>query len=227
MLFRQRLRCAGAVHRRRHQVHAGDDQPSRAGDRDGVERRARDVGEPLSEELAVEAQRLALRLAQELDVVGGLAVELFETDGPGGIGSLMVNELAMRPHNSGHWTIEGARTSQFEQHLRAVLDYPLGATQLTAPVVVMANVLGGESDEGFDERLHLINTVIKPGFATARAVSGAVVPAPELARRTIEKQRADEATAKIVRDNPIEVAEMMPAAAPVKKASTAARKSGK
>ena len=67
-----------------------------------------------------------------------LAVELFETaDG------VLVNELAMRPHNSGHWTIEGARTSQFEQHLRAVLDYPLGDTSMTAPVVVMANVLGG------------------------------------------------------------------------------------
>ena len=61
----------------------------------------------------------------ELGVTGLLAVELFETDGRRG---LMVNELAMRPHNSGHWTIEGARTSQFEQHLRAVLDYPLGAT---------------------------------------------------------------------------------------------------
>ena len=105
----------------------------------------------LSEELALQAQGLALRLADELGVVGVLAVELFETaDG------LLVNELAMRPHNSAHWTIEGARTSQFEQHLRAVLDYPLGATQLTAPVVVMANVLGGASDEGFDERLHLL-----------------------------------------------------------------------
>jgi 5-(carboxyamino)imidazole ribonucleotide synthase len=62
----------------------------------------------------------------------------------------------MRPHNSAHWTIEGARTSQFEQHLRAVLDYPLGATGLTAPWVVMANVLGGSSDEGLDERLHLL-----------------------------------------------------------------------
>ena len=104
----------------------------------------------LSEELALEAQGLALRLAQELDVVGVLAVELFET--PDG---LLVNELAMRPHNSGHWTIEGSRTSQFEQHLRAVLDYPLGSTHLTAPVVVMANVLGGLA-EGLDERLHLL-----------------------------------------------------------------------
>jgi 5-(carboxyamino)imidazole ribonucleotide synthase len=105
----------------------------------------------LSEERALEAQGLALRLAQELDVVGVLAVELFETaDG------LLVNELAMRPHNSGHWTIEGARTSQFEQHVRAVLDYPLGTTTLTAPVVVMANLLGGEGDPDLDKRLHLL-----------------------------------------------------------------------
>src|SRR5690606_24341334 len=70
-------------------------------------------------------------------------------------GSILVNELAMRPHNSGHWTIEGARTSQFEQHLRAVLDYPLGDTSLTAPAVAMANVLGGRADGmGLDERLH-------------------------------------------------------------------------
>jgi 5-(carboxyamino)imidazole ribonucleotide synthase len=108
----------------------------------------------LSEDRALEAQGLALRLADELDVVGVLAVELFETaDG------LLVNELAMRPHNSAHWTIEGARTSQFEQHLRAVLDYPLGATTMTAPWVVMANVLGGDSDldtGSFDERLHML-----------------------------------------------------------------------
>ncbi|MER5264622.1 5-(carboxyamino)imidazole ribonucleotide synthase [Actinosynnema sp. NPDC002837] len=101
--------------------------------------------------LAEQSQELALRIAAELGVVGLLAVELFETaDG------LVVNELAMRPHNSGHWTIEGARTSQFEQHLRAVLDYPLGATDLAAPAVVMANVLGAaDSPEmGPDERLH-------------------------------------------------------------------------
>ena len=72
-------------------------------------------------ERAAAAQELAVRIADRLGVVGMLAVELFETaDG------VLVNELAMRPHNSGHWTIEGARTSQFEQHLRAVLDYPLG-----------------------------------------------------------------------------------------------------
>jgi len=104
----------------------------------------------LSDERALDAQQLAIDLATSLGVVGLLAVELFETDA-----GIVVNELAMRPHNSGHWTIEGARTSQFEQHLRAVLDYPMGATTLTAPAVVMANVLGG-ADGGIsiDERLH-------------------------------------------------------------------------
>ncbi|MFI7250986.1 5-(carboxyamino)imidazole ribonucleotide synthase [Micromonospora chalcea] len=104
----------------------------------------------LPEEQAVAAQQLAIDLATALGVVGLLAVELFDT--PSG---LVVNELAMRPHNSGHWTIEGSRTSQFEQHLRAVLDYPMGDTSLTAPVVVMANVLGGEPGGiSIDERLH-------------------------------------------------------------------------
>ncbi|GIE28849.1 N5-carboxyaminoimidazole ribonucleotide synthase [Actinoplanes italicus] len=104
----------------------------------------------LSEERALEAQQLAIDLATSLGVVGLLAVELFETDA-----GIVVNELAMRPHNSGHWTIEGARTSQFEQHLRAVLDYPMGSTALTAPFVVMANVLGGEPGGiSIDERLH-------------------------------------------------------------------------
>jgi 5-(carboxyamino)imidazole ribonucleotide synthase len=106
----------------------------------------------LADERAEEAQLLALRIAHELDVTGVLAVELFETaDG------LLVNELAMRPHNSAHWTIEGARTSQFEQHLRAVLDYPLGTTTPTAAVTVMANLLGGPDDvvpKGIDERVH-------------------------------------------------------------------------
>jgi 5-(carboxyamino)imidazole ribonucleotide synthase len=117
----------------------------------------------LADERADEAQQIALRLASELDVVGVLAVELFEVSEvdarPIGdySGRLLVNELAMRPHNSAHWTIEGARTSQFEQHLRAVLDYPLGTTTPTAPVVVMANLLAGPDDvvpKGIDERVH-------------------------------------------------------------------------
>ena len=103
-------------------------------------------------ELAASAQQLALRLAGELGVVGVFAVELFETTD----GTLLVNELAMRPHNSGHWTMDGARTSQFEQHVRAVLDYPLGDTDVTAPVTVMANVLGAAQapEMTMDERLH-------------------------------------------------------------------------
>jgi 5-(carboxyamino)imidazole ribonucleotide synthase len=103
--------------------------------------------------IADEAQALALTIAENLDVTGILAVELFLTDD----GRLLVNELAMRPHNSGHWTIEGSRTSQFEQHLRAILDYPLGPTTLTAPTIVMANVLGGRADvppSSLDERVH-------------------------------------------------------------------------
>jgi 5-(carboxyamino)imidazole ribonucleotide synthase len=105
----------------------------------------------LSAERAAAVQELALKIADALDVTGLLAVELFETDA-----GVVVNELAMRPHNSGHWTIEGARTSQFEQHLRAVLDYPLGSTTPTAPAVVMANVLGaaGPVAMSLDERLH-------------------------------------------------------------------------
>lgn len=109
------------------------------------------------------ASELALTIAGKLGVVGVLAVELFEVPpGPGAPDGLMVNELAMRPHNSGHWTIDGSVTSQFEQHLRAVLDYPLGSTMPVAPVSVMANVLGGpyRPDDpdgggiGMDERLH-------------------------------------------------------------------------
>ncbi len=104
----------------------------------------------LSADLAGQGAQLAVRLADELGVVGVLAVELFETDA-----GLLVNELAMRPHNSGHWTIEGSRTSQFEQHLRAVLDYPLGTPTMTAPWVVMANLLGGpDGGMALDERVH-------------------------------------------------------------------------
>src|SRR5215831_13228575 len=118
---------------------------------------------------AVQAQRIALELAAELGVTGLLAVEFFST--PGG---LLVNELAMRPHNSGHWTIEGARTSQFEQHLRAVLDLPLGDPGAVAPCVAMANVFGG-TDPGVYARythvmaadpavkLHLYGKSVRPG----------------------------------------------------------------
>ncbi len=104
--------------------------------------------------LAESAQAAALGIASSLGVVGLLAVELFETsDG------LLVNELAMRPHNSGHWTIEGARTSQFEQHLRAVLDLPLGSCSPASPpgaFTVMANLLGGTDPDIYDRYIHVM-----------------------------------------------------------------------
>jgi hypothetical protein len=93
----------------------------------------------LDPQLSVEAQRIAMRVAGELDVTGILAVELFETRD----GRVLVNELAMRPHNTGHWSMDGAVTGQFENHLRAVLDLPLGAPEARAPWTVMVNILGG------------------------------------------------------------------------------------
>ncbi len=99
----------------------------------------------LDPRLVAEAQTIARSIAEDLDVVGVMAVELFEAGG-----LLLVNELAMRPHNSGHWTIEGARTSQFEQHLRAVLGWPLGETTLAGPATAMANVLGGSGPSAED-----------------------------------------------------------------------------
>ena len=97
----------------------------------------------LSEDEATNLQAMALRIAGELGVVGVLAVELMALAS----GRVVVNELAMRPHNTGHWSIDGALTSQFENHLRAVLDLPLGAPDLRAKHVVMTNVLGGDEPD--------------------------------------------------------------------------------
>ncbi|MEP6844222.1 MAG: 5-(carboxyamino)imidazole ribonucleotide synthase [Pseudolysinimonas sp.] len=106
---------------------------------------------PRAGSLPGEARALAERIATELGVTGVLAVELFETSD----GRLLINELAMRPHNTGHWTIDGAVTSQFEQHLRAVLDLPLGDPSSTAPWSVMVNVLGGPADGTMLDRYQL------------------------------------------------------------------------
>jgi 5-(carboxyamino)imidazole ribonucleotide synthase len=100
----------------------------------------------LSDRLATEAQELALHVARELGVTGVLAVELFETVDD----RILVNELAMRPHNTGHWTQDGALTSQFENHLRAVLDLPLGSPVARAPWTVMVNILGGPVEQTGD-----------------------------------------------------------------------------
>lgn len=91
---------------------------------------------------------IAKRISEGLGVIGVMAVELFETVA----GEILVNELAMRPHNSGHFSIEGSQTSQFEQHLRAVLDLPLGSTKPTAPVAVMVNLLGVDDQNDFVSR---------------------------------------------------------------------------
>jgi 5-(carboxyamino)imidazole ribonucleotide synthase len=118
---------------------------------------------------AVQAQDIALRIARDLHVTGMLAVEMFD-DGY----DLYVNELAMRPHNSGHWTIEGATTSQFENHLRAVLDLPLGSPAPLAPCAVMVNILGGDVGDLYSAyrhvlardpgiKVHLYGKQVKPG----------------------------------------------------------------
>ena len=105
----------------------------------------------LSNELSEKAQKLALDIAHEIGVIGIMAVEIFVKGE-----ELFINELAMRPHNSGHWTIEGSITSQFEQHLRAVLDLPLGNPQMTAPIAVMGNILGGDKQDMYRPYLHLM-----------------------------------------------------------------------
>jgi 5-(carboxyamino)imidazole ribonucleotide synthase len=95
-----------------------------------------------------EATEIAVRIAELVDLTGVLAVELFESNG-----RLLVNEIATRPHNTGHYTIEAIETSQFEQHLRAILDLPLGSTEPVAEAAVMVNVLGGEDGRDPAERL--------------------------------------------------------------------------
>ena len=105
----------------------------------------------LPSQRAVEAQDIALRIARDLNVTGMLAVEMFD-DGY----QLFVNELAMRPHNSGHWSIEGSTTSQFENHLRAVLDLPLGSPAMRAPFAVMVNILGGDVGDLYSAYRHVL-----------------------------------------------------------------------
>lgn len=104
----------------------------------------------LDESTAFQAQQIALAIAEHIQLVGVMAVELFDVGG-----KLVINEVALRPHNSGHWTIEGSVTSQFEQHIRAVLDLPLGSTALNAEWAVMANLLGGQSSDLYRPYLHL------------------------------------------------------------------------
>lgn len=139
-----------------------------------------------------DAQDIARRIATELDVVGMLAVELFETKD----GRVLVNELAMRPHNTGHWSIDGAATSQFENHLRAVLDLPLGPTDPHHPWSVMVNILGGTVEDLAAQRsvvleddgvhVHLYGKTVKAG----RKVGHVTVLGDDLAETRARARRA-------------------------------------
>jgi len=124
---------------------------------------------PVPAEVLAEALEIGERIAELTGATGIVATELFWTDG----GDLLINEIATRPHNSGHFSIDGCVTSQFENHLRAVLDWPLGATDLIAPVVVMANLLGHDSESlaprmpaTLDDpgaKVHLYGKGVRPG----------------------------------------------------------------
>ncbi|MDN4162311.1 5-(carboxyamino)imidazole ribonucleotide synthase [Nocardioides abyssi] len=141
--------------------------------RDGICHEVVAPAPDLDPDLAASAQQVALRIAGELGVTGVLAVELFETTD----GRVLVNELAMRPHNTGHWTQDGAVTSQFENHLRAVMDLPLGSPAPRARWTVMVNILGGPNPsvgrlyDGFPHamardphlRVHLYGKELRPG----------------------------------------------------------------
>ena len=161
----------------------------------------------LDPETDARAREIAVSVAEGLDVTGVLAVELFETRGADGRPEIWVNELAMRPHNSGHWTIDGAVTSQFDQHLRAVLDLPLGDTAARAPWTVMANVLGSrlaaltdalpEVLARFPEaRVNLYGKGIRPG----RKLGHVNVSGDDLA----EVRRRASAAAALLRGEPVE-----------------------
>ena len=109
--------------------------------RDGILRRSTVPASPAVLAHVEAAQAMTLRIAEALDHIGVLTVEFFATEaGP------LVNEIAPRVHNSGHWTIEGAVTSQFEQHVRAICGLPLGSTGLTGASVTMDNLIGDEVD---------------------------------------------------------------------------------
>ena len=126
----------------------------------------------IPDDVAGQAQQAALKIATELGVTGVMAAELFETPGRGH--GYLINELAMRPHNTGHWTMDGALTGQFEQHLRAVLDLPLGATEALGNIVVMKNFLGGANQDLFSAypaalaadpavKIHSYGKSVRPG----------------------------------------------------------------
>ena len=120
-----------------------------------------EVPADVSADISQEAQQIAQRAVDAVEGVGLMAVELFEMPN----GDVLINELAPRPHNTGHYSIEGSHTSQFENHVRAILDWPLGLTDLRKPAAVMVNVLGER--DGTPPHTH--------GLSEALAVPGASV----------------------------------------------------
>jgi 5-(carboxyamino)imidazole ribonucleotide synthase len=136
---------------------------------------------------AERATALAHDIAERIEATGIMALELFLT--PGG---LLVNELALRPHNSGHWTIEGAVTSQFENHLRAVLGWPLGDTALTAPAVATVNVVGPA--DGTDPRARLADALAVPD-AKVHLYGKTARPGRKLGHVTVRAEEARRALA--------------------------------
>ena len=125
--------------------------PTQTIQRDGICTMTISPAPLMSNELSEKAQKIALEIAAEVKLVGVMAVEMFVKGD-----EIFINELAMRPHNSGHWTIEGSRTSQFEQHLRAILDLPLGDPSMTDEVAVMGNILGKDKTDMYRPYLHLM-----------------------------------------------------------------------
>jgi 5-(carboxyamino)imidazole ribonucleotide synthase len=145
-------------------------QPVETRQKDGICNEVIAPAPELPESINIKIQQLGLKIAQSLDVIGVFTVELFQTQDD----KIFVNELAMRPHNSGHWSIDGAITSQFENHLRAILDLPLGSPAPTANYTVMANILGGDYPDLYQPylhclardpqlRVHLYGKSVKPG----------------------------------------------------------------
>lgn len=129
---------------RSHRAEVKTWSPTLTVQRDGICIRTVTPVPDLPEELELQIREIAIAIAKGIDLIGVMAVELFQVGD-----SFVVNELALRPHNSGHWTIEGAITSQFEQHLRAVLDLPLGDTASSSDWAVMGNILGGNQSDMF------------------------------------------------------------------------------
>jgi 5-(carboxyamino)imidazole ribonucleotide synthase len=125
--------------------------PTQTIQEDGICTRTVTPALTVSSAVSEKASALALTIAERVGLVGVMAVEMFVKGD-----QLFINELAMRPHNSGHWTIEGSVTSQFEQHLRAILDLPLGDPSMTASFAVMGNILGGDKSDMYRPYLHLM-----------------------------------------------------------------------